>query len=100
MYFNADLLQHNPFSQATAWLELPCTPTAFAVCMIASACHARSTNAKSRLVLGWNRRRAEARHEAGSDSGQEGESEAEDGEEDEEPSSPRDAPDPHDCVIS
>ncbi|KAL3160011.1 hypothetical protein ABBQ38_010398 [Trebouxia sp. C0009 RCD-2024] len=47
-----------------------------------------------------SRRRAEARRGAGSDSGREGESEAEDGEEDEEPSSPRDAPDPRDCVIS
>ena len=38
--------------------------------------------------------------EEGSDSGQEDDSDEEEAEEDEDPSSPRDSPDPRDCVIS
>lgn len=44
--------------------------------------------------------RRRAGREEGSDSGQEGDSDEEEAEEDEDPSSPRDSPDPRDCVIS
>lgn len=59
-------------------------------------CSAMQCN--GRHLLAFCRRRA--RQDAGSDSGQEGESDEEEEEEDEGLSSPRDGPEPRDCVIS
>lgn len=101
MLGSSSILSALDVKSAPAWLAFACAAaTGLMVRVISSCCCGRCSIIRHRLVLGCGRRRTEARREAGSDSGQEDESDVEDGEEDEEPSSPRDAPDPRDCVIS